>query len=125
MARGIFSDRQTERQAKEGEGIIFAGRVINLRAIARAQGISVSNLSRVFRGQKGMTTEYAMKIASYLGMGLEEFLDAIAERIKTIRENEEAIIKQHLDRAGREDKQDVARILKGQPPVPRLPGLRA
>jgi hypothetical protein len=55
----------------------FAGKSINLSAISRDQGIDKSYLSRIFNGQRMPTMPYARKIAASMGMGLEEFLDAL------------------------------------------------
>lgn len=106
------------------QSIFIGGRYINLNAIARAQGIDHSFLSRIFRGERNCSIEYAYKIASSIGMGLEEFLEARQERIEAIRSHTESQLISYYERIAGEDLIDTEQINKDKPVIPHLPGLR-
>lgn len=104
---------------------VFAGKTISLKAISRAQGIDMSYLSRIFSGKREPTLHHTKIIAAALGMGIEDFLEALDRRIAEVQAAEERIVKQHLQRVEREDNQDLRILRKGKTPAPRIPGLRA
>lgn len=112
----------TEKPIKSS--IILGGRYINLSAISRTQDIDLSYLSRIINGKKEPTIRVARKVASAIGMGLEEFLDAIDERVRLIQQRNENILEQYKKRVHAENVLDHAKVVRGKIVKPRLPGLR-
>lgn len=105
--------------------IPFAGKHINLSAIARAQGIDRTYLSRIFAGKRTPSLPHCKKISAVLGMSIDQFLEALEDRAKAVATEEKNILKEHNDRIMREDLEDLAILEKGNIPPPRLPALRA
>lgn len=67
------------------QSILFAGKYINLKEVARQQGIDESYLSRIFSGKRPLPrADYAMRIAKALGLGLEELIHAIEARKRSL-----------------------------------------
>ena len=64
------------------QSIQIGGKYVNLSAISRQQNIDHSYLSRIFSGERIPRITHARKIALAIGMGLEEFLDALESRWK-------------------------------------------
>lgn len=62
------------------QSIRFAGRYISLVKLANEGGFDHGYLSYVFQGKRMPSIDYALRIAKCLGMGLEEWLEAIALR---------------------------------------------
>lgn len=62
------------------QSIRLGGRYINARALAEANDLCHSFVTRVLNGERPASVEYYQKIADALGMGLEELLEAIATR---------------------------------------------
>ena len=97
------------------DSVYFADMWINIKAISRSQNIAYSYVHHVINGVKeNPSTRIAIKIASALGLGLEEFLEAVQVRkAQRLREAEETIA--HYE--GRIAKEDRKKI-------PTMPGLR-
>lgn len=106
-------------------GVLFNGKFLNLYEIAKVQGLTRQYLCMIFNGKRTLRLDIAISVASYLGMRLEEFVQAFDDRLRLINETEERTIKLHLDRLANEDAVDLARIKQGKPPIIRFPGLRA
>jgi transcriptional regulator with XRE-family HTH domain len=58
----------------------FAGKYINISAIARSQRLSQSYVSKLLSGKRSPSIRVAKKVAAALGMGLEDLLEAIEQR---------------------------------------------
>lgn len=69
--------------------------------------------------------DMAIKLAAALGMGLEEFIASLKERLDYLAGHTDAQLVQYYERIASEDLQDAELISKGHPPAIRLPGLRA
>lgn len=104
--------------------IKFGDQWINQSAIARAQGLDQSYVSRIFNGQRTPSLQSAQKIAAMLGMTLDQFVEALATRKKELAERNERILTAHRLRLDSEDRADLQVILGGGVPAPRLPALR-
>lgn len=111
-------------KSPNAQTVRFGGKFINLSAIARAQGLDVSYLSRIFAGTRTPTLPYCIKIAAMLGMSLDDFVEGLRIRAKEIHEGRVAVIDTHLNRISNEDKKDLDTLRDGKIPVPRLPSLR-
>lgn len=57
----------------------LAGRHINLTKLAEGEGLSLSYVSRIIRGERTPSITYLRRIAVGLGMGMEGLLEAIDE----------------------------------------------
>jgi|SRR5271157_2617282 len=64
------------------QSVRFAGRYVNINAIARSQDLSQSYVSKLLSGKRSPSILVAKKVAAALGMGLEDLLDAIEQRTK-------------------------------------------
>jgi transcriptional regulator with XRE-family HTH domain len=115
---GIFE------KAPNAQTVKFAGKFINLSAIARAQGLDVSYLSRIFRGERAPSLKHCTKIAAVLGMTLDDFVQGLEERCKAVQAERESLMRAHTDRISREDAEDLRTYAKGSVPAPRLPAVR-
>jgi transcriptional regulator with XRE-family HTH domain len=62
------------------QSVRFAGRYVNISAIARSQGLSQSYVSKLLSGKQSPSILVAKKVAAALGMGLEDLLEAIEQR---------------------------------------------
>ncbi len=102
----------------------FAGKFINLSAIARAQGLDVSYLSRIFRGQRTPSLHYTQKIAAMLGMTMDAFVEALEDRARELKEENKYIVKLYTTRIEKEDIADLKALEQGKPVEPRLSALR-
>jgi transcriptional regulator with XRE-family HTH domain len=105
--------------------IPFANKFVNLSAIARAQNIDHSYLSRIFAGKRTPSLMYCKKISAVLGMSIDEFLVALEIRAREVKEEESRVLQEHKDRIMREDLEDLKELAAGNIPAPRLPALRA
>ena len=85
-------------QRPTGRTIIFAGKYINLSAIRRATGISASHLSRIFRGERQPSVPRIRKISDALGMGIQDFIDALDVHIKLKKAEERKSRKANIRR---------------------------
>ena len=115
---GIFE------KAPNAQTVKFAGKFINLSAIARSQNLDVSYLSRIFRGERTPSLKHCIKMAAVLGMDLDSFVQALNIRVKDVDAEIEGIMKDHTNRIMREDMQDLKTLAKGKVPIPRLPATR-
>lgn len=104
--------------------IIFGGKAINLSALARAQNIDPSYLSRIFSGVRTPRLDYVRRLSAALGMGLEDFLSALDDRIAGLRAADEALMKSYHDRVRKEDESDLRTFSRGAVPEPRLDAMR-
>jgi transcriptional regulator with XRE-family HTH domain len=83
-----ISDRRDE-SGKRGDShpmsrrnpILFCGKPINLTAIAFLTSLSLAYISLIFSGQRQPSIRTAKKIANALGMGFQEFVDALEEHV--------------------------------------------
>ena len=66
---------------------LFAGRPINLSALARAIGCSPSHLSRIFKGQSYPSLPLAVDLAHNLSMSTDEF----ASHLSTLNKDESVV----------------------------------
>jgi len=112
---GVFLSKPTR------QSVFFNGRYINLRAIAQTQRVNISTLSNTLRGRSKPTMDIARKLAAALGMNVDDFYTALDARVASIQERNKRVISKYDGRRKREVKQDIERILHGQPPVPRIP----
>jgi len=103
----------------------FGGKHVNLSAIARAQNIDRTYLSRIFAGKRTPSLPHCKNISAVLGMSIDQFLAALEERARAVAEEEKLVIQEHKDRIMREDLEDLAVLESGRIPAPRLPALRA
>jgi hypothetical protein len=97
---------------------------INLKAISRSQAIDHSYLSLIFAGKRLPSIAHARSISACLGMGLEDFLEALDERVWKLHYEGKKVIRQYQDRIEAEDAADHAARMAGKPVIPRLPALR-
>lgn len=104
--------------------VILGGKHINILAISRQTNIDQSYLCKILRGKKHPTMETGIKIASALGMTVEEFMMAIQDRIKQIEAEAIATTQKYYDRIIDEDSRDLAKLKRGGIPRPRIPGSR-
>lgn len=113
------------RERRPGSNTVYlAGRAVNLTAIARAQGIDLSHLSRIFSGQRICTVQQARKLAGAFGMTIDEFLDNLDTQIEEREHKAEKAIREHRQRVEREQSEDMKRAALGLPAIPRMPGMR-
>ena len=80
-----------------------------------------SYLSRIFAGKRYPSIPHARKIAAAIGMGLEEFLDAIDARNLELKERAEGVRATHMSRMVNQALADSQIIAEGRVPLPRLP----
>ncbi len=111
-------------QSPNTQTVKFAGKHINLSAIARAQNLNVSYLSRIFRGERRPSLTYCTAIAAMLGMTLDDFVQGLDERCRAVKAEIEMLTRAHVDRISREDAEDLATLQKGKAPIPRNPATR-
>lgn len=111
-------------KAPNTQTIKFAGKYINLSAIARSQSLDVSYLSRIFRGERMPALKYCIKIAAMLGMTLDDFVQALEERVQAVKNEAASLLRSHNQRVDKEDIQDLAAYAQGRIPAPRLPATR-
>lgn len=104
--------------------IIFAGKLINLKAIARLQDIDHSYLSKIISGDRIAGIVYYQKIGSALGMTVDEVLEGIRERKALIQANRQNDISAYTNRVIKEETEDATTRSMGLPVVPRMPGTR-
>lgn len=67
--------------APNSQSIQFGGQFINGSALARQMGLSVSAISKKLAGKRPITMVEANRMATLLDMTIEEFNDALLERI--------------------------------------------
>lgn len=104
-----------------GQSISLGGVWVNLSAISRSQGIDKSYLSRIFSGERpNPTISYIKKIAAAIGMSPDELMTALEDRYDLIKKRHTEMEILHLTRIVAEDKEDLALLKKGKPPIPRL-----
>lgn len=108
-----------------GNSVIFAGKIINISAIARTQNLDRPNLSNVLNGRRGAGINTIAKIAAALDMTMEEVIQAIEDKKELLRKHPDMIRGQYLKRAIEEDSSDLKVLQKGGVPKPRLPGTRS
>lgn len=116
---GIWEDNPNTQTIR------FAGRWLNLSAVARAQGFHPSYLSYIFSGKRQPAFNTLKKLTAALGMTLDDFTQALHERIKEVEENRRKTVEIYQRRVAREDTKDLAIIQDGRIPIPRLPALRS
>lgn len=104
--------------------ISLGGKFLNLHAISRLTGISRGFVHAVVNGEKTPSTDYAQRIAAAIGMGLEEFLLAIDQRVEQKEARAADILEAYKERRRREKQQDRARVQAGKAPIPRLPAFQ-
>lgn len=114
----LFLDKPSQNS------VCIAGKYVNLSAIRRMQGIDLAYLSNIFAGKKRPSTSVYLKIASCMGMTIDELLEAIDTRVREMDAYATSLTSQYQERIAIEDKQDQNRIKRGKPLIPRLPGLR-
>ena len=103
----------------------FAGKFVNLSAIARSQAIDHSYLSRIFAGKRTPSLNHCKKIAAVLGMTIDQFLQALETRVQDVKAAETKVLQMHANRIAAEDTSDLKTLLAGRYPAPRLPALRS
>jgi transcriptional regulator with XRE-family HTH domain len=108
-------------QSPNAQTIKFAGKHINLSAIARAQGLDVSYLSRIFRGQRVPSLGHALKIAAILGMTVDDLVSGLQDRAEELKREHAAILQIHDTRIDKEVRKDLSLIKQGRAPIPRMP----
>lgn len=104
--------------------IIFSGKAINLKAIARLQNIDHSYLSKIISGERVAAIHYYQKIGTALGLTVDEVLAGIEERKVLIQVAREKDINVYAIRVESEENEDAATRRKGLPVKPRMPGTR-
>ncbi len=92
---------------------------INLSAISRTQQIPLPYLSRIINGVQETSVRTYRRIATSIGMGLDELLEAIDLRSKMIMENQGYTVKQYEARVAIENRRDKYLAKKGLPVPPR------
>ncbi len=108
-------------KAPNAQTVRFAGKFINLSAIARAQGLDVSYLSRIFAGTRVPTLPYCIKIAAMLGLTLDEYVEAMEVRKRELKEGVAALITSMSTREDNLNKKDLEALKQGKPAMPRIP----
>lgn len=103
----------------------FAGKYINLSAIARAQNIHFSYLSRIFAGKRMPSLTVAMKLSAVLSIPLQDFVEMLHDKGREVRNMELRIVGSHRDRINREDAEDAQSRATTGYAAPRLPALRS
>ncbi len=122
MAKAGYSG--TFELAPNVQTIKFGGKYINLSAIARSQGFDLSYMSRLMSGKRRLTLANSRKIAALLGMTLDDFDDAYQERMKEVKKSNQQVYEDHERRISEENRKDLATLMRGKIPIPRLPGTR-
>jgi len=90
MIKGMAVSADCIERRPTTQSVYLMGRAVNLSAISRSQGIDPSHLSRIFSGRRNPSIKYARKIASALGLRLDEFLDALDGTKKKRKERSNA-----------------------------------
>lgn len=103
--------------------IEFGGEYINLSAIARTTGITLSYVSRIFSGIRYPGVHVGRKIASALGMTVDAFFHALDARLKANEQKADFRVKGYLERIRKEEEEDQQMLKAGRIPLPRNPGL--
>jgi transcriptional regulator with XRE-family HTH domain len=126
--RGIIMYMRTPSaciQKKPAKNTVYlGGKPVNVTAIARAQNMDQSYLSRVLSGSRQPTILTAQKIAAALGVGLEELLDMVSLRKAELAARARKELSAYRSRIAREDASDLTALKQGKPVPPRLPSLR-
>lgn len=68
---------------------------MTIEKLAGITGISTTHLSRMERGERGLSLEFAMKIARALGVAVHE-VDESFSSVLTVREDQETSLEQEL-----------------------------
>jgi transcriptional regulator with XRE-family HTH domain len=111
-------------KSPNAQTIRFRGQFINLSAIARAQHLDVSYLSRIFRAQRTPSLKHCMKISAILGMTLDDFVQGLQDRAEEIAKSNTDVLQMHNQRIAKEDSSDIDTFKRGGVPAPRLPAFR-
>lgn len=112
-------------QSPNAQTIKFGDNYICLTPIAKLSGITKSHLSRVFSGDRNPSLAAATKIASAMGISLNEFVACLEERKTAVAKSRANLIEIYTARIDREDTEDLAEYEAGRVPAPRLPALRS
>lgn len=104
--------------------VLLGGRYVSVQAISRVQGLDPSYVCKIINGKKDPTVKTARKIASAVGMGLEEFLDAVDERVKHLKAAEAKMVGEYKHRVRKEQMVDYIHGKRGRLVTKRMPGLK-
>jgi plasmid maintenance system antidote protein VapI len=69
--------RKCVERRPAAHSIPFAGEYINLTAIAATSGVGANDISRILSGKRKLSLDVAQKVSAALGMGLEDFINAL------------------------------------------------
>lgn len=108
------------------QSVELGGRYINLTALARAQHIDLSYLSRILSGKRSiekLSIGWALKLSAALGMSIDELVQAIQERREEILTDMARATVLYQERKSIERRNNTRRVNMGLPPVPSVPGL--
>lgn len=103
--------------------ILLGTKHINVNAICRLQGLDPSYIGKIINGKKIPTIATARKIAGAIGMGLEEFLDALDTRLELIAQHKKDVVSGYVVRVVKERKVNYSRRAAGRPIKQPMPGL--
>lgn len=117
--RACIEENPTSRHIK------FGGAYINMNMLSRAQNVSQAHVCRVLNGLRTPSMPVALKIASGLGLTIDELLANIEHKRAERDAADDAIIEKHQARLRREAMEDKAAERAGRVPTPRLLGRRA
>lgn len=104
--------------------IWLRGKPINVRAVARSQGLDHSYVCKMMRAERDpgdMSVKIMMGIAAAVGMGLEDLIAAIYERRDLLARRRAQARVDHHHRAAVEQAADTRVVNRGQIPIPRMP----
>ena len=81
-------------------------------------------VSMIINGVREAKMGYYLRIASAIGVSVDELLDGIHERKAKLLEQADLTVKSYDTRIAKEDEEDRVRRRRRKPAIPRLPGLR-
>ena len=85
-------------QKPNRRSVYFNGVAISVEAIAIKQRLDQGYLSRIFSGKRVPSIAHAQMIAAALGMGLEDFIEALEERVKELMLAHKKVALEYMNR---------------------------
>ena len=98
--------------------VAFGGKHVNITELSRSQGLSISHVSRALSGNRDPSMPVFVKLASALGMTLDDFVAAVDDRKATIVGKTEASLRRYKRVITKEKFRKSKARNQGRPYVP-------
>lgn len=85
-----FEDNPTDQT------VLFGDHFINLSGISRVTGIARETVSRILSGNRKPNLDQAIKVSRCLGLGTDEFLNLLQDRIRQLDRKKVQKAQSHL-----------------------------